>query len=295
MKRLLPVCLASLATLTLTLRADDETRRYQQALRDQGFYYGQVDGGSAEETTHAVRRFQIRNALPVTGKLDAATKKAIEAASEGIPPSKAPATPSAPAPARDPDVTIQPPEATPAPKVAKPIRPTPPPRGRYDNDPAAGAPSAPTPPARGRYENDPAPGLRRPAPEAPVFEGEAAPRARTPIFIGGPYESAPPFVQGTILSRAQAALAREGFYEGEADGRAGGRTQQAVRDFQASTGLRMSGRLDGPTLNALGIEAPVYEGRAPAPRRPARPPVRRGEAPYLGNGVYEGRIVPEGR
>ena len=71
---------------TATLRADDALRRVQQSLREQGFYYGPVNGAPGDETTQAVRRYQIRNGLPVTGQLDDATKRSIQqTASAAIP------------------------------------------------------------------------------------------------------------------------------------------------------------------------------------------------------------------
>lgn len=282
MKRLLLVS-AALFTLAQPARAaDEELRRVQQALRDQGFFYGQADGNNTDETSQAIRRFQIRNALPVTGRLDAATKQAITSGVDAARPPKSNAPTQAPAPAPinpdNPDAPRPSEVIGPVPNI-KPSKPVKPPTAR---------PAEPTPAPRGRYENAPAP-TSPPAEFAP--EPPAAARGSSPVFQGSAYADAPPFVQSSVLGRAQAALAREGFYGGAADGVAGPQTFQAVRDFQASTGLRMSGRLDNPTLNALGIAAPVYEGTA-APR--VRPPAPRREgARYLGGGVYEGRIVPE--
>ena len=45
----------------------------EQALKDKGFYYGTVDGQPGPETDAAIRRYQIRQGLEVTGKLDART------------------------------------------------------------------------------------------------------------------------------------------------------------------------------------------------------------------------------
>ncbi len=59
------------------LRADDALRKAQQALHDQGFYYGSIDGAPGDETTQAVRRYQIRNGLAVTGVLNDETLKSI--------------------------------------------------------------------------------------------------------------------------------------------------------------------------------------------------------------------------
>ncbi|HWB59286.1 MAG TPA: peptidoglycan-binding domain-containing protein, partial [Chthoniobacteraceae bacterium] len=53
--------------------ADDQIATVQQQLKDQGFYYGQVDGQPGPETTAAIRRYQIRNGLQVDGNLNKET------------------------------------------------------------------------------------------------------------------------------------------------------------------------------------------------------------------------------
>jgi peptidoglycan hydrolase-like protein with peptidoglycan-binding domain len=58
-------------------RADQTVQSIQQALKDQGFYYGNVTGEKSAETTAAVRRYQIRNGLQVTGNLDPETLHAL--------------------------------------------------------------------------------------------------------------------------------------------------------------------------------------------------------------------------
>src|SRR5260370_22154516 len=61
------LCIADL------VRADQTTQSVQQALKDQGFYYGNVTGDKNVETTAAIRRYQIRNGLQVTGELSPET------------------------------------------------------------------------------------------------------------------------------------------------------------------------------------------------------------------------------
>ena len=50
--------------------ADQTIRSLQQTLKDQGFYYGAVTGDKSAETTAAIRRYQIRNGLQLTGELN---------------------------------------------------------------------------------------------------------------------------------------------------------------------------------------------------------------------------------
>ena len=52
------------------VRADQTTQSVQQTLKDQGFYYGNVTGDKSAETTAAIKRYQIRNGLQVTGEIN---------------------------------------------------------------------------------------------------------------------------------------------------------------------------------------------------------------------------------
>jgi hypothetical protein len=58
--------------------ADDLTRQVQEQLRAQGFYSGRVDGNPSAEFAAALRRYQIRHGLAVTGILDHATARALD-------------------------------------------------------------------------------------------------------------------------------------------------------------------------------------------------------------------------
>src|SRR5204863_4171413 len=59
--------------------AGQTVQSVQQALKDQGFYYGNVTGDKSSETTAAVRRYQIRNGLQVTGEMDPQTLHSLNA------------------------------------------------------------------------------------------------------------------------------------------------------------------------------------------------------------------------
>ena len=58
-------------------RADQAIQSVQQALKDQGFYYGNVTGEKNADTSAAIRRYQIRKGLPVTGELDPDTLRSL--------------------------------------------------------------------------------------------------------------------------------------------------------------------------------------------------------------------------
>lgn len=58
-------------------QSDPAIAKVQQALKDQGFYYGEVTGRKDADTTAAIRRYQIRNGLQITGELNAETQKSL--------------------------------------------------------------------------------------------------------------------------------------------------------------------------------------------------------------------------
>src|SRR3954453_12120819 len=59
------------------VRADEAIRSLQQTLKSQGFYYGAVTGDKNAETTAAIRRYQIRNGLKVTGEINEETLRSV--------------------------------------------------------------------------------------------------------------------------------------------------------------------------------------------------------------------------
>jgi peptidoglycan hydrolase-like protein with peptidoglycan-binding domain len=220
------------------LRADELLRKIQQSLRDQGFYYGPIDGSPGDETTQAIRRYQIRNGLAVTGELNDETTRAIEhsgadaklaagtSKSSGAPP----AQDTPPPLAREPDPA--------APPVARP-------RANTDDDDAP----APAPPR-----------LSGPPPRGAV----ATSAALSDYFANTPYEFAPPPIQTDVLRRAQIMLLHDGFFGGNTDGVPGIATSDALTNYQQVNHLPSSGRLDTATLATLRLLP-----RRPGPRDPA--------------------------
>jgi peptidoglycan hydrolase-like protein with peptidoglycan-binding domain len=83
MKRSLLCFVVTLCAVTL-MRADQDLRALQQTLKDQGFYYGAVTGDKNGETTAAIRRYQIRNGLKVTGEINEETLRSVSASSNSI-------------------------------------------------------------------------------------------------------------------------------------------------------------------------------------------------------------------
>ncbi len=236
---LLPLALALLGSAVF---ADDQLRNVQTELKNLGFYYGDVNGQANTETTAAIRRYQIRNGLEVTGSLNEETLTAI-----GLGPKKS-AAPKAPTP-------VAKPAPTPAEKKAPPVNlrrdeST----GESDRDflrreenrprtPDAVAPLAPNepaPPEDTSIINPPEP-LDAPSADFPV------------LFAGTPYADAPLGVQQQTLRKAQSVLAGRGHYRDVVDGLPGPATEEALLSYQRAQRLTLTGRLDLETLGQLRL------------------------------------------
>jgi peptidoglycan hydrolase-like protein with peptidoglycan-binding domain len=79
------------------------------------------------------------------------------------------------------------------------------------------------------------------------------------------------------ISEIQSALARDGYYQGDPNGKLDDRTQDALRRFQGAQGLPPSGKLDALTLEKLGLGADTAGVGAP------RPPVTATPSPAASN------------
>lgn len=92
----------------VSAQADPAVESVQQVLKDQGFYYGEITGTKDTETTAALRRFQIRNGLQVTGELNAETRKSLGVGGAPVPratPPSAPVIPKVAPPRVEPDTS----------------------------------------------------------------------------------------------------------------------------------------------------------------------------------------------
>jgi len=249
---ILAVSLISLLTVSRA-QADAVISSVQQTLKDQGFYYGEITGRKDADTTAAIRRYQIRNGLQITGELSAETQKSlgIKGAVSAPAPTVAPSRAATPPPVRAPILNET--------REAPPQRTEPIPRDTYNG------PSLP---------EDYAPGPRGLAPET------------SGIFDGTPYEVAPPQLQQRVVVGAQSLLARRGYYRSAIDGVYGPGMAFAVRAFQSRFAITPSGRLDMETLAALGLlpgqQAPgVTAPRGRSVRRPGGLVAPNGERMYI--------------
>lgn len=237
---------ALLLAVICTAFADTSVATAQQALKDQGFYYGEVTGTKDADTTAAIRRYQIRNGLQVTGDLNAETLKSL-----GMKPGASSSTPS---PRSTPPAQVSEPDTSDLRDDGPDVQQQPP--------TAPGQPMRPPVDPDGATEPDYGPALRGAAP------AEAA------VLAGTPYETAPTEVQRQVIAAAQALLARRGYYRSLVDGVYGPGTEFALRAYQARFGLVSSGRLDVETLASFGL-LPEQRGPGlrPRPRIWRRPPV----------------------
>lgn len=234
MKRKLIVTALFFLAICCLARADQVIESVQQKLKDQGFYYGEITGKKDTDTTAAIRRYQIRNGLQITGEINAETQRSLGLTSK--PASTPPPRPAnTPVPKRE-DLREEPP----APPSSRTV-PRPPPEDSEDPE----------------DEEDDRPDYE-PAPRGPRLESGG-------LLDGTPFEAAPPRVQRDVVASAQSVLLRLGFYRDEIDGVYGPGMNFALRNYQARYGLRPTGRLDVETLGSLSL---LPEQRRRGFRRP---------------------------
>jgi peptidoglycan hydrolase-like protein with peptidoglycan-binding domain len=223
--------------LMMLVRADQLVESVQQALKDEGFYYGEVSGEMNANLTAAIRRYQIRNGLQVTGALNDETLRSLGIKSSG---SARPTTKAAsPTPAASAAPNESPSDETETASPAPPVQP-------FSNAPQ----------------------------DQQVFPSNPMGPASSPgaVFADTPFASAPPDVQHNVIVSAQITLARYGLYREQIDGIYGPAMELSLRAYQAQARLPVTGRLDLETLAALrllpGLRQPFYNPY----RRRMRPP-----------------------
>ena len=202
----------------MLMQADQLVEGVQQALKDEGFYYGEVNGDMNANLTAAIRRYQIRNGLQVNGQLNDETLRSL-----GIKPSGSsrPTTkPASPTPAAGAAPSEAPSDDTENPSPAPPVQP-------FSNAPQ----------------------------DQQVFPSNPMGPASSPgtVFAGTPFQTAPPGVQRNVIVSAQIVLARYGLYREQIDGIYGAAMELSLRAYQAQTRLPVTGRLDLETLASLRL------------------------------------------
>lgn len=266
------------ATLTLEAHADEQTRQIQQALKEAGFYYGTVDGQNGSETKAALRRFQIRNGLNVTGDVNSETLAALKIGAESV--QQAPATANRgsdnvgrPAPTPAPGGPFLGPGSRP--RASKtPAQPSP--QVQEDLDEPSDQENLPEP--REPVDREGPGGVRlqpfRDDSREPIYRpdgGRSRERGASALqefFAGTELEDAGYGEQAIRLASAQSRLRKLGYYKGAPDGLPGPATEEALLNFQYNNRLRPTGRLDDDTLAALDASQPSVRGRRYRNQRP---------------------------
>src|SRR5213596_1534814 len=224
----------------MLMHADQLVERVQQALKDQGFYYGEVTGEMNANLTAAIRRYQIRSGLQVNGQLNSETLQSLRINSSAA-----------------------------AQPVAKPASPSPALPKPGDQSPIEGANMTPAPVQP--FPN--APQDQQVYPSNPVAPATSA----AGVLARTPFETAPPEVQRNVIVSAQIALARRGLYHEEVNGIYGPAMELSLRAYQARAKLPVTGRLDLQTLAALRLlpqpREPFYDPSRRRWRPPPGPPV----------------------
>lgn len=252
----LPPLLALLLAFQVGAFADDRLRDVQAELKAQGFYYGEVHGKPSSETNAALRRYQIRNGLEVTGTLTDETNKAlgIGVAPEAPIPREAPAA-AQPAPAQRPPIDLR--RDRPIEESDKNFL------RREETRPRVPEPEAP-------IEDDPS--------VVPAPRSLEMPSADMPVlFADTPYATAPAEVQEATLRRAQRLLASRGLYREVIDGAPGPATEEAILGYQRTARLPLTGRLDLETLSQMRLlPGPSQVKRVPQNRETTSQRILRG-------------------
>src|SRR3954447_22144010 len=92
--RIVVFCAVFSIGFVVRAQADPAIASIQQKLKDQGFYYGEVTGQKDADTTAAIRRYQIRNGLKITGDLNPETQKSLGVKGNAAAPAPSPPRPS---------------------------------------------------------------------------------------------------------------------------------------------------------------------------------------------------------
>ena len=220
--------------------ADQTTRQVQSQLQALGFYYGAVDGEPGPETDAAIRRYQIRNGLSVTGALDEETLFSLRKGGLPSTEQKSKGNPR----------NVQPDVVESDREFLEEQEPQPQRAGPGSESRGTGT-------------------LDRSAPFG--YDGQTVDLGAVyaNLFAGTPLERASLPTKRRVVARAQVVLRGFQFYAGEIDGIPGEMTTQAILDFQRYEALKMTGRLDELTLRELGIWR--YDGRYPPDAFPLEP------------------------
>jgi peptidoglycan hydrolase-like protein with peptidoglycan-binding domain len=242
----LRLCLIAL-TLAAVAHADELTKSVQNSLKDQGFFYGEVTGVNGPETATAVKRYQIRNGLEVTGTITKETLEALGVGGESPTPSTVP----------------------PPPKSTKAPPPTAAPVQRDNRTPNNLRKDDTVQRSDRDFLNRQQPGTSIPI-EPPANLPPSGGGAYAHLFAQTPFASAPLEVQQSAIKQAQRYLQKLDMYDDSVDGQPNPALEEGILQYQRFIRLPLTGQLDLETLAAMRL----LPGRGSVPSRSERPSVR---------------------
>lgn len=82
---------------------------------------------------------------------------------------------------------------------------------------------------------------------------QAESSSTTPANQSQTENNAIPTPTSATISAAQRSLQKKGFYKGDLNGNMGSETRAAIREYQKSSNLNVTGKLDPATLSSLGV------------------------------------------
>jgi len=89
------------------------------------------------------------------------------------------------------------------------------------------------------------------------LDGAASPELLNHLMFAQPQiRNTRPPSGASLVAQVQAHLAERGYYTGFVDGKAGPRTREAIRQFQADAGLTVTGEADRALLDHLATKDP---------------------------------------
>jgi len=219
-------------------QSNNNVRQVQTALQQKGFDPGPIDGVMGRKTQKAISDFQRQQSLTASGRLDAQTKSAL-----GLNGNQQTGFDSQ-EPGRE-----KPGDVTPTQKSV--------PDQQYNQIPDQNLDQTPD-----QNLNQTPDQRQKPDPDQPQvnpdqqYQNQQTPAVRPDI--GRQDSSGSNMGIGTASSlenvrQAQMALKNRGFDPGEINGMLSSETQDAIRKFQSSNNLPVTGNLDDRTQSALGV------------------------------------------
>jgi peptidoglycan hydrolase-like protein with peptidoglycan-binding domain len=208
-------------------------RHVQQTLQTRGFRAGPPDGVMGPATRNAIKQFQQSQNLEMTGQLNRQTLVALGVQPDTMRGASARVDAYGPATIRKVQQTLN--------------------NRGFEAGPVDGTIGASLQAALRDFQKsenlEPTGMLNQQTlaalglPNEPVVVVEQ----RAPIFVVPPASA--------TVRHVQQALNQRGFQAGPPDGVMGPATQSALRNFQSSANLQPTGRINQPTLSALGVQA----------------------------------------